>query len=85
MNDTILIAAEDPDTSGELTRTLEAADYAGPLLYEVPLAAPDSIRRPRPLVPADFALNRAALAEKRVPPPFGVPDEAVCRESGWTR
>lgn len=28
MNDTILIAAEDPDTSGELTRTLEAADYA---------------------------------------------------------
>ena len=27
----------------------------------------------------------ARPAEKRVPPPFGVPDEAVCRESGWTR
>ena len=67
-----------------IVSALEAADYAGPLLYEVPFAAPDTIRRPRPLTPADIVRNRAALAEKRVPPPFGVPDEAVCLRRAWT-
>lgn len=58
----------------DLVTELEKADYSGPLMYEIGLASPESIRRGRNLTFADFAENYKALVEKRAISPIGTPD-----------
>ena len=50
-----------------LLHALEKAGYEGPLLYEVSLNTPPSIRRERPLTLRDFAENHRQLTRFEKP------------------
>ncbi len=63
----------------QLIGALEAADYNGPLLYEVSLKTPDTITR-RDLTPADFYANYQALVRHEQPAAVGTPKPGL---TGW--
>lgn len=59
----------------ELISSLEEVGYSGPLLYEVSLEAPDSIKREKTLDFSDFSENHKSLLKKEKPKPIGIRNE----------
>ncbi len=67
----------------EVVKALEAANYAGPFLYECGIGTPPTIVRERKLTMADYRENYQACVEKRPWAAFSTPDEAVCAEKAY--
>ena len=65
-----------------LIAALEAADYAGPWMYELGFGCPKSIDRRR-ITTADFRANYDALMAGEKPEQLGTPIESVCAAEAW--
>lgn len=59
----------------ELISSLEEVGYSGPLLYEVSLEAPNSIKREKTLDFSDFSVNHKSLLKKEKPKALGIRNE----------
>lgn len=59
----------------KLISSLEEVGYSGPLLYEVSLEAPNSIKREKTLDFSDFSENHKSLLKKEKPKALGIRSE----------